>query len=570
MAEAPLLDERSELLEIAVITVPDVEENEEVRVGVAEDGVDGVGLLGLVRRALARVARAQGRGQHGHLGQAVLGAGLDEHARDARVELHPGHRPPRLRQLPAGIRKMVLCPRFTDGAELGQSVVAVVDGLGRGPVDERELERVAEPQVGHAQDDLGQVRSQDLGLGELVARLVLDLAVEAHAQPFPDPAAAALALVGRGPRDRRDGQAVDARPRLVLGDPGDARVHDIADAGDGQRRLGDVRGHDDLGQGHGVDETLLAGRQARKERQDLDGGPLPPLEHPAGLEDVLLGRHEDQDVARRLLAPQVLDRLDGLIDVVLVLGFLPVGQAILDLDRVEAPADLDDRRVAEGLGELLRVERRRGDDELEVGPLVEEPAHDAEKEVDVERALVGLVDDDRVVLVEAVVALRLGEEDAVGHDLDVAVARGPVLEADLVADRPAERLAHLFGDAGGDGHGREAARLGDADAPGDAPPRLEAHLRDLGALAAARLARDDDDAAARRAQGGDDLVGARRDRQLGRVGNARHVAGAGRQPGLEAGAGAGARRSGTGSLFHAAYFTRVLGLMLTADRQEYR
>ena len=170
----------------------------------------------------------------------------------------------------------------------------------------------------------------------------------------------------------------------------------------------------------------------------------------------------------------------------------------------------------------------------------------------------GLVDDDRVVLVEAVVALRLGEEDAVGHDLDVAVARGPVLETDLVPHRPADRLPELLGDAGGDGHRGQAPRLGHADAAGDTPPRLEAHLGDLGAFAAARLARDDDDPAARRPQRFDDLRGARRYRQLRRVGDARHVPGPRGQPGIEARAGISARTGalrGRRLLFHAAYFT---------------
>ncbi len=373
VAEAPLLDERAELLEIAVVAIPDVEENEEVRVGMLESGVDGVGLLGLVRRALARVADAQRRGQHGHLGEAVLAAGLDEHAREPRIELHPGHGPAGLRQLPAGIGELVLCPRFADGAELDERVVAVVDGLGRGPVDERELERIAEPQVGHAQDDLGQVRPQDLRRGELVARLVIDLAVEPHAQPLLDPAAPPLALVGRGPRDRRDRQAVDARPGLVLGDPRDARVDDVADAGDGQRGLGDVRGHDDLGQRsrYRRGRCWPAGSREKSGSTFTSGHLRPSSMRQVSRMSCSVGMKTRMSPGR-LLAPQVLDRLDGLVDVVLVLGLLLVGRAVLDLDRVEAPADLDDRRVLEGLGELLRVERRRGDDELEVGPLVEE------------------------------------------------------------------------------------------------------------------------------------------------------------------------------------------------------
>jgi hypothetical protein len=54
---------------------------------------------------------------------------------------------------------------------------------------------------------------------------------------------------------------------------------------------------------------------------------------------------------------------------------------------------------------------RRGQQLLEV----------AEDEVDVEAALVRLVDDERVVAAQVTVALQLGEQDAVGHHLDQRV-----------------------------------------------------------------------------------------------------------------------------------------------------
>jgi hypothetical protein len=44
----------------------------------------------------------------------------------------------------------------------------------------------------------------------------------------------------------------------------------------------------------------------------------------------------------------------------------------------------------------VRIDRRRGDDDLEIRPLEEDPVQVPEQEVDVE-ALVRLVDDDRVV-----------------------------------------------------------------------------------------------------------------------------------------------------------------------------
>ena len=49
------------------------------------------------------------------------------------------------------------------------------------------------------------------------------------------------------------------------------------------------------------------------------------------------------------------------------------------------------------LGEALRVDRGRGDDDLEVGAGGQQPLEVAEDEVDVQAALVGLVDDQGVV-----------------------------------------------------------------------------------------------------------------------------------------------------------------------------
>ena len=98
------------------------------------------------------------------------------------------------------------------------------------------------------------------------------------------------------------------------------------------------------------------------------------------------------------------------------------------------------RASAKCSGEPLGVDRRRGDDDLEVRAAREQLREVAEDEVDVEAALVGLVDDQRVVAAEHPVAGQLGEQDAVGHQLDQRVLADLVGEADLPADngrRPA-------------------------------------------------------------------------------------------------------------------------------------
>ena len=125
------------------------------------------------------------------------------------------------------------------------------------------------------------------------------------------------------------------------------------------------------------------------------------------------------------------------------------------------------------------------------GRLRQELLDVAEQEIDVEAALVRLVDDDRVVLAQIPVALRLGEQDAVGHQLHVGRGARPVGEAHLVADDLPELGLQLLGDARRRRARRDAPRLGVADHAVDAAPELQADLRQLRGLARAGLAADD-------------------------------------------------------------------------------
>ncbi len=124
-----------------------------------------------------------------------------------------------------------------------------------------------------------------------------------------------------------------------------------------------------------------------------------------------------------------------------------------------------------------------------------------------------LVEDQRVVAQQPPVALDLGEQDAVGHQLDQRAVADLVGEAHGVADGVAERGVQLVGDALGDGAGGQPARLGVADRAADAAAELEADLGQLRGLARAGLAGDDDHLV--RAIGLGDLVAPRADGQVG-------------------------------------------------------
>jgi hypothetical protein len=109
-----------------------------------------------------------------------------------------------------------------------------------------------------------------------------------------------------------------------------------------------------------------------------------------------------------------------------------------------------------------------------------------------------------VVAGQQAVALELGQQDPVGHDLDPGALAHAVGEAHRVAHQPADGAAQLLGHPLGDGAGGQPAGLGVADEAGLAPARLEADLGELRALARARLAGQDDDLVV--ADGGGDVV----------------------------------------------------------------
>ena len=136
--------------------------------------------------------------------------------------------------------------------------------------------------------------------------------------------------------------------------------------------------------------------------------------------------------------------------------------------------------------------RRRGDDQLQVGTLGQQLLQVAEQEIDVQAALVRLVDDDRVVGVQIGVGLRLGEQDAVGHQLDPAVRGRPVVEADFHADPGADLRLQFLRQPRRHRARRQPARLRVADQPARTAPEFEADLRQLRRLARAGFAADDD------------------------------------------------------------------------------
>ncbi|CFM79019.1 Uncharacterised protein [Bordetella pertussis] len=420
-------------------------------------------------------------------------------------------------------------------------MVAIGHGAPRRRLDERKLLDVVQLERLHAQDHRRQRGAQHLRVGERRAGVEIGLVVEADAQARADPAATAGALVGRGAADRLDAQLFDLVAPGVALDARQPAVDHEADARHGQRGFGHVGGqHHPPRIAARVEDLFLLGlRQPRIQRQHFGADRMAFAQRLGRLADFALARQEHQHVAGTV-ARALVDRVDDGVDQVALFvagaAFTPalggrggrfVGhgrlhRAVAHFHRIQAPRHLDDGRRTLGAGgemprETLGVDGGRGDDDFQVRPARQQLLEVAEQEVDVQAALVRLVDDDGVVAAQQRIALRLGQQNAVGHQLDRGVRAGAVVEAHLVPHHFAHRRAQLFGDALSHRGGRQAAGLGMADHLAPAAPQLQADLGQLGRLARPRLAADDDHLVG--GDGARDFLAPRADRQVFGIGN---------------------------------------------------
>ena len=130
---------------------------------------------------------------------------------------------------------------------------------------------------------------------------VVLLGVQADADAGRDPAAPPGPLVGRRLRDRLDRQSLHLQPAAVAGDAGRPGVDDVAHAGHGDRRLGDVRAEHDAPAAVRLEDAVLLGRrQPGVQRQHLGVAELAPAQEVGGVVDLPLAGQEHEHVAADL------------------------------------------------------------------------------------------------------------------------------------------------------------------------------------------------------------------------------------------------------------------------------
>ena len=139
-----------------------------------------------LRGTFTRILDRQKRRDHEHLGQAgLVGAGPQD-AREARIHGQARHAPAERSDL----------PRVIDRIEIAQQPIAILDELRIGRIGEGEILDGAEAELRHPQNDAGEIRAQDLRIGESRSTLEVGLVVETNAQTGRNAPAASFALVG--------------------------------------------------------------------------------------------------------------------------------------------------------------------------------------------------------------------------------------------------------------------------------------------------------------------------------------------------------------------------------------
>ena len=293
---------------------------------------------------------------------------------------------------------------MADRAQFDEFAEPLTYHHGLGWIEKGELRDVAEAQVEHRQDDARQRRTQHFGWRVGLAPDEVLLRIEAQADAGSQASAASRALARRRLRDGFDLETLHLRTMDVARNAGQSRIDHAADAGNGHGSLRHVGGKDDSSLGRKVKRALLfAGGKRGEKRDDLVVG-LHAREVVRRLPDVAFAGQEYENVAvGRQFA-------HGGGDFARQIAFFVLGRrTIADFHGKQASRHDDSGRVVEEGGKAVRVERGRRNDHLEFGSARENALEDAQKEIYVQRTLVGFVDDDGVVGAQERIVARLGE-----------------------------------------------------------------------------------------------------------------------------------------------------------------
>ena len=217
----------------------------------------------------------------------------------------------------------------------------------------------------------------------------------------------------------------------------------------------------------------------------------------AEVADLALAGQKNQNISRRLFlaAFVLLDFIKGtqhairptLIPVVFISGQWPIAH----VHRIGSAAHLDHGRLVEELAEALDLNGGRRNDDLQIRAFGQKLAQVAQQKIDVETALVGFVDDDRIVAVQKPVVLNLRQQDTVGHHLYTGLLGGVIGKTNLIPDLLTGLLTYLLGNTGSHTAGGDPPGLGMTDQATNTTTTVHADFGYLGGFARTGFTRND-------------------------------------------------------------------------------
>ena len=343
------------------------------------------------------------------------------------------------------------------------------------PVKRRRFPNAERVQQQH---DLGEIAALNLRRVALVAILVADHGPQAMTGARSGASGAAFALIRTGAADGLQQQRADAALHIVTSHAGDATVHDMSDAVDGDAGLRDVGGDDHFAQCIRRKGTVLIPRfQFAMQRDARHALPRSQAtQRVQGAVDLATPRHEDEDVAGCLFVDDALDRLRCLRgDRALVRN----GE-VVDLHRIALPFGDEDRALIQIRRHRLGIERGGHHHHRQIASLrLLQVLHQREGDIAEQVSLVELIEHHRPDLGQRAVILKPAQQDAFGDKADAGADTGVIVEADLIANLRAQFALSLRGDTVGHRSGGDAAGLQDHDHLVARNPRIEQHLRHL-------------------------------------------------------------------------------------------
>ncbi len=475
-----------------VVMRPELEPAEKFGALVAELAMRFIGCLLRLGGTFARVLHRQRRGDDQHFGQRLAVAGFENHAADTRVQRQSGKLAAQRGERIAVVHR----------AQFGEQLVAVGNRLARRRLDERKLLDGIQPQRLHAQNDGGQRRPLDLRRGEARPLGELGFVVQPDAHAVGHPAATAGALLRRRLADGLDLQHFHLVAVAVALYPRQTSVDDVADARHGERGFGHIGcQHDAPRTARGKHPVLLGLRQPGVQRQDFHADALGVemvfAQRRLGFADFALARQKHQNVAGAE-PPKLVHRIADRRRLVAVITLVHAKRPPAHFHRIQPPRNFDDwsksglpprsglrpvaaprggaarlgaarRRAGSAFGKVLRkplsIDSGRSHDHFQVRTARQQLFEVTQQNVDVQAALVRLVDDQGVVGAQQRVGLGFRQQNAVSHQLDRRPGLQPVVEAHLVSGNRAQLAAEFLRHALGDTGGRQPPRLGVADQP---------------------------------------------------------------------------------------------------------